>query len=85
MFLTNPRKKNPDESNLENEEAREWVPSSYPTIRKLPAQKSTNTTGEVGWCTIQLENSSFFSGQRVSCSINRMRGDTFPGPFVLQT
>jgi len=24
--------------------------SSYPTIRKLPVQRGTNTTGEVKWC-----------------------------------
>jgi hypothetical protein len=27
-------------------------PSPHPTIRELPVQKATNTTGEVKWCTI---------------------------------
>lgn len=47
-----PKRKNSEESNLGNDwGGREWVPSSYPTISKLPIQKGTKTMGELGWCT----------------------------------
>jgi hypothetical protein len=50
---TSLQKKNPEESNLQNEGTREWFPPSFClTIRKLPAQKGMNMMEEVKWCTI---------------------------------
>jgi len=49
MCFTNPHKKNPEESNLENEKSGNGCPVSYPTIL---VHKRTNTMGEAGWCTI---------------------------------
>jgi hypothetical protein len=49
FMINNVFDKTPDEEvqrSLEKE-AREWVPFSYPVIRKLPVQKGTNMVGEV--------------------------------------
>jgi hypothetical protein len=45
MSFTNMQKKN-----LKG--AREWVPTSYLTIRKLLVQRSMNMKAEVRWCTM---------------------------------
>jgi hypothetical protein len=39
------------ESNMENEGASEWAPSSFPRFRNLPVQKGMNTMGEM-MCTM---------------------------------
>jgi len=44
-------RKNPEESNLENEWAREWFTLFLSSDQILPVQKGTNMTGEVRWCT----------------------------------
>jgi len=47
-----------EEPKMEKQGAREWIPLSHPTARKLPVQQGTNTTGELRWCTIWMENYS---------------------------
>jgi len=41
-----PKRKNLEESNLENERAREWVNLFLPNDQETPAQKGTNTVGD---------------------------------------
>jgi len=70
---------------MENEGTREWHPSYYPTIRKLPVQKDTNTMGEVGWCTLWLDNFSSRDMKQSSLLHHSQKIVTsYPGPFVPQ-
>jgi len=54
MSFTKPTKKETNQGSQiwRKRKPREWDPSSYLTIRKLPVQKGMNTTGEVRWYTI---------------------------------
>jgi hypothetical protein len=51
-LLQTPRRKGPEESKLENNGAREWVPSLLCNEQETPSPEGTNTRGEVTWCTI---------------------------------